>query len=51
MEDSARVDRVQGFGLVVLQVVVGSVFLGHGLQKILVFGLGGEFAGNLEGQG
>jgi putative oxidoreductase len=31
-------------------VVVGIVFLAHGLQKVLQFGIGG-FAGNLEGMG
>ena len=50
MEESGGVARTQGFGLVVLRVIVGIVFLAHGLQKVLQFGVGG-FAGNLEGQG
>lgn len=40
--------RTQGWGLAVLRVVVGIVFLTHGLQKVLQFGVGG-FAENLEG--
>jgi putative oxidoreductase len=48
--EADRVARVQGFGLAVLRVIIGIVFLAHGLQKIFQFGVGG-FAGNLEGQG
>ncbi len=48
--EADRVARTQGWGLTVLRVIVGMVFLVHGLQKILQFGIGG-FAGNLEGQG
>ncbi len=48
--EADRVAQVQGFGLAILRVVVGIVFLAHGLQKVLQFGIGG-FAGNLGGQG
>ncbi len=33
--------RLQGWGITVLRVVVGIVFLVHGGQKLFVFGLGG----------
>ena len=47
--DAQRVDAVRGWGLTVLRVVVGIVFLVHGLQKLLVVGFGGvaEFLGAL----
>ncbi len=48
--EADRVAQVQGFGLAILRVVVGIVFLAHGLQKVLQFGIPGD-AGNLEGQG
>jgi putative oxidoreductase len=47
--DAQRVDGVRGWGLSVIRVVVGIVFLVHGLQKLLVVGFGGvaEFLGSL----
>lgn len=48
--DAGRVARTQGWGLTVLRVVAGIVFLAHGLQKLFMFGIGG-FAGSLEQQG
>ena len=39
--DAQRVDGVRGWGLTVLRIVVGIVFLVHGLQKLLVMGFGG----------
>ena len=48
--EADRVVRWQGWGITVLRVVVGIVFLAHGLQKVLRFGIGG-FAGNLGGWG
>ena len=48
--EADRVVQTQGWGLTVLRVIVGMVFLVHGLQKLFVFGFSG-FAGNLEGMG
>ncbi len=48
--EADRVVQTQGWGLTVLRVIVGTVFLVHGLQKLFVFGFSG-FAGNLEGMG
>ena len=47
--DAQRVDGVRGWGLTIIRVVVGIVFLVHGLQKLLVVGFGGvaEFLGAL----
>jgi putative oxidoreductase len=45
-----EVVRRQGWGLAVLRVVVGLVFLGHGFQKLFLIGFGGV-AGMLGGQG
>ena len=45
-----RVLRTQGWGLTVLRVVVGVVFLVHGAQRPLGFGFGGV-AGLLGGLG
>ena len=39
--DAQRVDGVRGWGLTVLRIVVGMVFLVHGFQKLLVMGFGG----------
>jgi putative oxidoreductase len=39
--------RHQGWGVTLLRVVVGAVFLAHGSQKLFVFGIGG-FAGYLD---
>ena len=36
-----RTAGVHGWGLTVLRIVVGMVFLVHGLQKLLVMGFGG----------
>jgi putative oxidoreductase len=41
---------MQGWGLAILRVVVGLVFLGHGFQKLFLIGFGGV-AGMLGGQG
>ena len=48
--DAAKVVRTQGWGLTVLRVVVGLVFLVHGAQKLFVFGFGGV-TGLLSGLG
>ncbi len=42
--------RLNGWGLWVLRITVGAVFLVHGLQKVFVFGVGGV-AGYLAQQG
>lgn len=42
--------RMQGWGLTILRVVVGSVFLVHGFQKLFLIGFGGV-AGMMEGLG
>lgn len=34
-------DRKEAYGLAILRVVVGAVFLAHGAQKLLVMGVGG----------
>ena len=39
--DAQRVTGARGWGLTVLRIVVGMVFLVHGLQKLLVMGFGG----------
>jgi putative oxidoreductase len=39
--DAQTVDGVRGWGLTVLRIVVGMVFLVHGSQKLLVMGFGG----------
>ena len=39
--DAQRVAVLRGWGLTVLRIVVGMVFLVHGLQKLLVMGFGG----------
>ncbi len=39
--DAQRVAGARGWGLTVLRIVVGIVFLVHGLQKLLVMGFGG----------
>lgn len=48
--DAQRVDVVHGWGLTILRVVVGMVFVVHGLQKLLVMGFGGV-AGFLDSLG
>ncbi len=47
--DAQRVAGARGWGLTVLRIVVGMVFLVHGLQKLLVMGFGGVagFLGSL----
>jgi putative oxidoreductase len=47
--EAQRVAGVHGWGLTVLRIVVGLVFLVHGLQKLLVMGFGGVagFLGSL----
>ena len=45
-----KVAKVQGLGLTILRVVVGTVFFVHGLQKLFLMGFGGV-AGMLEGLG
>ncbi len=44
------VARMQGWGLAILRVVVGIVFLVHGFQKLFLMGFGGV-AGMMEGLG
>src|SRR5215211_8619069 len=39
--EADRVSEARGWGLTVLRIVVGMVFLVHGLQKLLVMGFGG----------
>ena len=48
--EADRVGEARGWGLTVLRIIVGMVFLVHGIQKVFVFGVSG-FAGNLEGMG
>lgn len=48
--DADKIVRMQGWGLTVLRVVVGLVFLVHGAQKLFVFGFGGV-TGLLSGLG
>jgi putative oxidoreductase len=48
--EADRVGEARGWGLAVLRIIVGMVFLVHGIQKVFVFGVSG-FAGNLEGMG
>jgi putative oxidoreductase len=48
--EAERVARLQGWELTILRVVVGIVFLAHGLQKLFLVGFGGV-AGMMEGLG
>src|ERR671921_2669812 len=48
--EAERIAKVQGWGLTILRVVVGIVFLVHGLQKLFLMGFGGV-AGMMEGLG
>ena len=48
--EAEGVARMQGWGLAILRVVVGIVFLVHGFQKLFLMGFGGV-AGMMEGLG
>ena len=48
--EAERVVRLQGWGLTILRVVVGIVFLVHGFQKLFLMGFDGV-AGMMEGLG
>jgi putative oxidoreductase len=48
--EAQRIAKVQGWGLTILRVVVGIVFLVHGSQKLFLMGFGGV-AGMMEGLG
>jgi putative oxidoreductase len=48
--EAERIAKVQGWGLVILQVVVGIVFFVHGFQKLFLTGFGGV-ANMMEGLG
>jgi putative oxidoreductase len=48
--DEEGVTKMQGWGLMLLRVVVGIVFLVHGFQKLFFMGFGGV-AGMMEGLG
>ena len=39
--EAEGVARMQGWGLAILRVVVGIVFLVHGFQKLFLMGFGG----------
>ena len=44
MTGHSGTERLQGYGIAVLRVVVGTIFLAHGTQKLLEFGVGGTAA-------
>ena len=48
--EAERVARLQGWGLAIMRIVVGIVFLVHGFQKLFLMGFGGV-AGMMEGVG